>query len=514
MGNEQNPKEIFAADMKRAKSFDGFDNFVSRIGLNNDNTLSAGTYVFNLVTRNRIKLEAAYRGSWLVGAVIDSIADDMTRAGIDITTNEADEDIKDLQNAMSRLQIWKSLNALSKWGRLYGGAIGVVQIKGQKLDTPIDLNTIGKDQFQGIVVFDRWQLNPSLEKLIDSGPEMGLPAYYAIVNNPMSAEPSAPTATGQVMVHHSRCIRYTGIDLPYFQAITEMMWGESILERLFDRLVSFDNATMSSASLIDRANLRTVQIEGYREIVAAGGPAYEGLIAFMEAVRSFQTNEGLTILDKEDLFATTAYSFAGLSDMLLQFAQQLSGASEIPLIRLYGQAPAGLSSTGDSDIRLYYDKINAQQESKFRNGMHMLLQIMWRSTFGKEAPKDLEFKFTPLWQMSALDKATVSKSNTETITGAFEASLINAPTAMKELRDMSGDTGLFSNISDEDIDAAQELADEPPPMPGEADPAALPPELDENGKPIEPAPQAPFAPAKPIAKDSAMKRLKKFVGIK
>lgn len=481
-----NAMELFRAEDRAARqklTLDGFDNFVSRLGLNNDNALSAGTYEFNLVTKNRIKLEAAYRGSWVVGAVVDSVAEDMTRAGVEIITNEADEDIKDVKSSMSRLQIWQSIQNLIKWGRLYGGAIAVIQIKGQKLSTPLDLETVGEDQFQGLVVYDRWALNPSLDKLIDSGPEMGLPAFYNIVTSLTSGEASTSATTGNIEVHHSRCIRYTGIDLPYFQAITEMMWGESILERLWDRLISFDNATMSSASLIDRANLRTVGVAGLRDIIAAGGEAQAGLLAMFEMMRSLQVNEGLTLLDKEDTFASTAYSFAGLSDMMLQFGQQLSGASGIPLIRLFGQSPAGLAATGDADIRMYYDNINAQQESKLRNPFEVLLKVMWRSEFGKPAPDDLEFEFTPLWQMSAMDKATVSKSNTETLLGAYEAGVTDRETTLKELRQMSGDTGLFTNITDDSIKDAE---GEEPPMPDAAPPTGEKPKTEEPAEPKEP----------------------------
>lgn len=463
----QQMTEIFSS----AATTDGFDNFITKLGLNNDNTLSAGIYEFNLITRNRILLEAAYRGSWIVGAIVDSVAEDMTRSGVTITTNEAEENLQELKNAQSRLQIWNSLSLLVKWGRLYGGSLGVLQIKGQDLRTPINLDTISKDQFQGIVVYDRWQLNPVVQDLIDSGPEMGLPKYYDIVNDPRSTSggnAGAPlnndpnSGIGQIRVHHSRVIRMTGIDLPYFQAITEIMWGESVLEQLWDRLIAFDSATMSSANLIERASLRTVSVEGLRQIIAAGGAAQAGLISQFEMMRSMQMNEGLTLIDKQDMLETTSYTFAGLSDMMLQFGQQLAGAGKIPLIRLFGQAPPGLNSNGESDIRMYYDSINAQQESKLRNGVELVLKVLWRSTFGKPAPKDLQFNFTPLWQMSATEKVTNAKMTAETIIGAFEAALTDKGTAMKELRQSSSDTGIFSNITDEAITEAEE---EPPPMP-------------------------------------------------
>lgn len=489
-------KSAIAAKVADTKTTDGYDNFLSRLGLNNDNTLSAGTYDFNLVTRNRVLLEAAYRGSWIVGRVVDSVAEDMTRAGIDIQTSE-NYDLKKLYKAMVRLQLWQSLSSEIKWGRLYGGALGVFDIEGQDMSTPLDLETIAKGQFKGLIIFDRWQLNPVLTSVIQQGPDTGLPKFYQIVTPATSSFPVAETPTGQITVHHSRCIRYTGIDLPFFQAITEMMWGESTLERLWDRLISFDNATLSAASLIDRANLRTVGIDRFREIIGIGGEAQAGLEKSFEMMRLMQVNEGLTLLDKEDTFQSTAYSFAGLSDMLLQFGQQLAGASEIPLVRLFGQSPAGLSATGEGDIRMYYDTIKAQQEAKLRKPVETLLKVLWRSVFGQSAPDDLEFEFLPLWQMDAKDKSEIAKTNAETIISAFEAGLTSAKTSMEELRGISGDTGLFSNITDEDIASAEEMA---VPMP-DAAPGETPIEGEgDMPTPFKPKPELPGGDG-PVSKE-------------
>lgn len=471
-----------------AKTRDGFDNFISRLGLNNDNALSAGTYEFNLVTRNRILIEAAYRGSWVAGMMVDAVAEDMTRAGIDITTAEAkgsgkQGNLRDLRANMSRLQIQSSLCAVIKWGRMYGGSLGVMQIEGQDLSTPLRVDTVAKGQFKGIVPYDRWQLNPLLQDPIQQGPQMGLPSMYQIVNNPTEMDPKFKPGAyrdGMNTVHHSRCIRYVGIELPYFQAITEMMWGESVLERAWDRLIAFDNTTMSSASLVDRANLRTVGIDGLREIIAAGGQAQQGLEAFFELMRRMQVNEGLTLLDKNDVFTQTSYTFAGLSDMMLQFGQQIAGATGVPLVRLFGQSPAGLNSTGESDLRMYYDNINAQQESRLRNPMETLLKVMWRSTFGNPAPEDLEFNFTPLWQQTPTDRSTNAKTTTETVLGAYEAGVTSRTTTLAELRDSSGDTGIFSNITDEEI---EESKNEDPPLPDE-DPAAPDPAVDPAKTPV------------------------------
>lgn len=351
------------------------------------------------------------------------------------------------------------------------------------MSTPLRLDTIGEGQFKGIVPYDRWQLNPILQNPIHTGPNIGLPSTYQIVNDPREMEPKYEPGVylnGLQTVHHTRCLRYVGIELPYFQAITEMMWGESVLERAWDRLISFDNATMSSASLVDRANLRTVGIEGLREIIAAGGQAQQGLEAFFELMRRMQVNEGLTLLDKNDVFTQTSYSFSGLSDMMLQFGQQIAGATGVPLVRLFGQSPAGLNSTGEADLRMYYDNINAQQEARLRNSMDTLIHVMWRSTFGQPAPDDLEFSFTPLWQQTPGDKANNAKTTTETVLGAYEAGVTSRATTLAELRDSAGDTGIFSNITDEEIEKAKNAE---PPLPDE-DPAAPDPSVDPAKTPV------------------------------
>lgn len=470
------------------RTTDGYQNFAARLGVSpqgeeGNNLLSDSRYRFNLVTRNRVILEAAYRGSWIVGKVIDAFAEDMTRAGIQITTNKGAETIPKIKTNFARLSIWESTADTIKWGRLYGGSCAVIQIEGQDLMKPIDLDKVTKDQFKGLVVYDRWQLYPVLDKLINSGPDLGLPEFYDIVlgsnlNDP-GREPGGQLTDNpnqRVRVHHSRCLRYIGIKLPFWQAITEMLWGESILERMWDRLVMFDDASLAMGGLINRAQLRTVGVDGLREILSAGGEEEKALIAQFEYMRMLQSNEGITLLDKEDTFQATAYSFAGLSDVMIQEGQQVSGACDIPLVRMFGQSPAGMNSTGESDLRLYYDSINAQQENKLRNFFDILLRIMWRSETGEAAPDDLTFTFNPLWQLSATDKATMTKTNTDTIVAAHQEGLVSTQTAMKELKQMSGDTGIFTHITDEDVEGAEEeLPPEPEasataeqPLPGES----------------------------------------------
>jgi hypothetical protein len=199
----------------------------------------------------------------------------------------------------------------------------------------------------------------------------------------------------------------------------------------------------------------------------------------MGLIRLMQSNEGMSIMDATDKFEAHQFNFAGLSEVLTQFGQQLSGAAQIPLVRLFGQSPAGLNSTGESDIRNYYDMINSQQEAKLRGPVQVLLEVLYRSEFGQPLPDGFEFSFRPLWQLAEDQKAQASLQITQEVLAAYEQGVVGRKTVLKEMKEQSKWTGVWTNITDEEIEQAD---DEPPdPMQQQAlqgespgDPAKLP----------------------------------------
>ncbi len=247
--------------------------------------------------------------------------------------------------------------------------------------------------------------------------------------------------------------------------MTENEWGMSVVERIWDRLTAFDSATVGAAQLVYKAHLRTYSVEKLRELIALGGPAYEALLKNIDLIRQFQSNEGMTLMDSRDKFETHQYSFSGLDDILSQFAEQISGAVGIPLVRLFGQSPKGFS-TGDADLANYYDRISSLQERRLRLPVRRILDIMHRSELGKPLPDDFTFEFNPLWQMSDVDRSTVALNTTNAISTALGDGLMTLKAAMTDLRENSDVTGIGASITDEDIENAE---DEAPPGIGEPD---------------------------------------------
>jgi phage-related protein (TIGR01555 family) len=121
-------------------------------------------------------------------------------------------------------------------------------------------------------------------------------------------------------------------------------------------------------------------------------------------MRRFQSIEGITLLDAEDEFeAQTHTAFAGLSDALVQFGQQLSGALQIPLVRLFGQSPAGFS-TGDTDLRMYYDTIKQQQKKTLLVPMTNVYRAI-AAERGYRIARRFQDRFRSLWQLTEIEKS-------------------------------------------------------------------------------------------------------------
>lgn len=435
-----------------ARFHDSFVNFAARLGFNGGSQQDGSHYQNDYMSRNRLQMEAAYRTNWIAGVAVDTIAEDMTRAGTEITSGVEAEDEGRVEREMQRLSIWPKLQDTVKWSRLYGGAIAVLLVDGQDPSSPLRLDTVDKGQFKGLMVLDRWLVQPSLNELVtEYGDRFGEPKYYAVIADSM--------ALARQTIHYSRVIRMEGIRLPYWQRIAENLWGQSVLERIWDRMIAFDSTTEGAAQLVYRAHLRTYKVKGLRNLIATGGRAMDGLVKQIELIRAYQQNEGMTLMDGDDEFESHQYTFAGLGDMMQQHAQQLSGGLQVPLVRLLGQAPAGLSSTGESDLRNYYDNVGARQETNLRPGVGTIYELVHRSLTGKPLPDDFSFIFRSLWQLSDTDKSTVARNVAETVSGLEDNGIIDRAQALRELRDISKSTGIFSSISDQDIEEAQ---NEPP----------------------------------------------------
>lgn len=440
----------------RSRALDAFSNVLARLGAGTPNLLEGTEYSLQRMSRDFNTLNALYRESWIVRRIIDVIPADMLKNWITITSGLDPDVEKRLSLTLRRTQLIDKLKRGMQWGRLYGGALGVMLVKhqGYDLSQPLQLDWIMPGDFAGLLIFDRWNgVNPSSELIEDiSDPDYGYPKYYTVTD---------PAGGGSVKIHHSRVIRFTGNTLPFWEEIAEMQWGASVVESIFDELRKRDNVSWNIAQLTFMANIRVLKMQDLGQLLAAtDNESQAELLRTLEAQNMLLNNMGMQVMDAADGLETHQYTFGGLADCYQQFIMDISGAAEIPVTRLFGRSPSGLNATGESDLQNYYDMIAEKQESYLRPILNKVLPPFIISTLGS-LPDDFDFEFDPVAEPSDKERADLAKCGTDNVVAAYNAGLISQRTALKELKQQSERTGVWTNITDEDIERASDSVEPP-----------------------------------------------------
>lgn len=424
---------------------DAFSNPLFRLGYGSQSPLEATEYPAIRLTGNYALMNSLYRDNWVVQNVVGIIPDDMTKKWFMAAGALSPEQRAALDAVQRRTGLRESVNEGLRWGRLYGGAAGILWIRGQEalLERPLDLESILPGAFEGLYILDRWcGIAPEAgEVFLQGRPE---PEYYTV---------RFPDGRTAARVHHSRVVRFTGRELPYLERMAEQGWGASEVESLYREVVQYDNTTANMAALTFRANIDTMEVQNLDQLFSlTSGEAQRCFWNVMQAQSVLRSNFGYQLVNRGDQVKNTQYTFTGLSDVHESMCLSLSGASRIPMTKLFGRAPAGMNATGESDLQNYYDYVDTLRESVLAPILRRLLPVLCMSALGT-VPEDIDLTFPPLWTPTAREVAEIARDKAETVAAVFQAGLLQADTAARELKKLSGETGLFDSITDQEIAA-------------------------------------------------------------
>lgn len=436
-GNQPNTEAVSVQD--------AFSNPLFRLGYGSQSPLEATEYPLTRMTDNYALLNSLYRDNWVVQNVVGLMVDDMLREWYKLKGSYTPEALDALDKAERDTRLRERINEGLRWGRLYGGAAGLIMIDGQdNLSKPLDVDMIYPGSFKGLYILDRWQgVTPNMGLVFEGRDPV--PESYSITD-----------AQGHtvVNVHHSRVVRFTGRDLPYLERVAEMYWGESEVEALYKDVVAHDNVSANMAALTFQANINTMEVKGLEQLFSIGSTqAQRRFWNVMQAQSVLRSNFGTQLVEEGNKITNTQYTFTGLQEVYESMCLNLCGASHYPMTKLFGRSPAGMNATGESDLKNYYDYVDSQREAKVRPVLQKLIPVLAMSAWGT-IPDDLDFTFPPLWTPTAKETAEIALKKAQAIRDTFQAGLFQADTAMKELKKLEDETGMFGSISDEEIAAS------------------------------------------------------------
>lgn len=382
--------------------FDRLQNLLTGLGGARDKRTS-NAYALNLV--DRTQLDAMHRSDWLARKIVDIIPFDMTREWRRWqATKPQIEAIEKAERALG-LQI-KIATALQA-GRLYGGAGLVMGIGTDDPQEPLELDRIRKGDLRYVHMMTRYELAAGGALIRDvESPWFGEPEYYQItLNDGKSAR-----------IHPSRVVRFMDAPILNRDANTDG-WGDSILQVVYDAVQNASSAQEHVAALIPEAKVDVIHVPGLSEHLSTKESTNRLTERFTYAA-TIKSLFGFTLLEGDgkqqgEVWQQKTLNFTAFPDLLREYLQVAAGAADIPVTRLLGQSPAGLNSTGESDLRNYYDNIGARRNVDLSHRLARLDEVLIRSATGGR-DEGIHSIWPSLWQPQPKEIAEIAKLRADT----------------------------------------------------------------------------------------------------
>ena len=376
---------------------DSLTSLVSRMGTDRD---KAATTFYSHTYLTDEQLIAAYSTSWLPRKIVDIPALDACRKWRDWQAKKPQ--IEAIEGEEKRLNVKGKILEAAKKGRLFGGAAVYIGTGDANPAEPLQVDRITKGGLKYLNVMTRRQLSGGE---IERNPESdwyGKPKLYTLTG-----------ANGQqIAIHPSRLVLFTGA-MPADDEITNnpwQGWGDSVLQSTLDAVKNADSTAGNIASLIFEAKIDIIRLPNF--MASLGNEEYKRKI--LERYTLANTSKGINgtlLLDKEEEYESKSAQLAGLTDILMAFMQIVAGAADIPVTRLLGQSPAGMNSTGTSDMKNYHDRIQSMQELELQPAMMRLDEALERSADVRDP--DVHYRWSPLEQMSEKERADIFKTTAD-----------------------------------------------------------------------------------------------------
>jgi phage-related protein (TIGR01555 family) len=436
---------------------DSLVNFITGLGTIKDKS-TYNQYAFNPLTEPQ--LNAAYRGDWIARKIVNIPAQDATRAW---RTWQADRDVIELlENEEARLGLQTKLKRALIRARLYGGAALILGVDQGTADQELDVEKISQGDLKFVHVVGRFELNTSPDLNYDlTSPYYLQPLWYE-----RRGPSGQAVGTGQ-KIHPSRVIRLCGEDIPDVNAaITDSMWGDSVLQAVDDAVRACGMTASGIATLINEAKIDVIKIPDFTAKVSTKEYADKLTARFAYANLSKSSVNAL-VLDAAESWERMTIDFAGMPDIIKQYMVIAAGAADIPATRFLSQSPQGLNATGESDIRNYYDSVHSQQTTTIGPALEPLDQILLRSTLGSFDPA-IWYEWESLWQLDEVQKADLAKKKADTSKIYSDMGLIPITAMAKIVENQLIEDGVYPGLEDAlaEVEAAGDII-EPPPTPEE-----------------------------------------------
>jgi uncharacterized protein len=371
--------DAMAAVLNGTQRVDSIANYLSNLGDPTKDSGSSGRPTLDTRLHPH-ELEMLYLGSDLAGIIVDEIVDEAFREGYAVAVEGDDETTDPAAGWTQELCIPETVAQAAKWGRLYGGGfVFMVLDDGLEPSAPVDLDQV--QDIVSLVDLDRWEVTPERWQRNILLPGFGEPDLYRL--SPQTEGGSVEGVGAKGLVHASRLLRFGGVKLPRALRGRNAGYDDSVLQRPWDAMRRFVESEQAMARIVQSFEVTTIGMAGLAKVMQDDEGA-ELVMARMQLLAKSLSIINAYLLDTDagETLQRSSSSVAGLPELRDRFAESVSKAARMPQTILFGTAPAGLNTDGESGIQAWHKRVRSYQTHLLEPQLERLYRILFRAKRG------------------------------------------------------------------------------------------------------------------------------------
>lgn len=297
-----------------------------------------------------------------------------------------------LQKEMYALDACDKFESGWTFGRLYGGGpviLGGAGPADQQLTSGVN----------SLMVVDRWTLYIHEFYTDTNDPKYGYPKMYRIMRPQFQGIGNLDTLNNPTeLIHESRVIVFPGARTSPRRKLFNGYWDDSVLQRVYQVLMSYGLTWASVTHLLQDAAQGVYAMKDLWNMIVGGNK--QAVEDRMKVVDEQRSSARMMLVDADnEKFTRVPTPFAGIPDLIDRISLRLSSASGYPLTVLMGSSPGGMNATGQSDLEIYYGRVEVQRRKVLTPAVMKLAAAMGRKM------DDLTVTYPPLWMPTAKEVA-------------------------------------------------------------------------------------------------------------
>lgn len=387
--------------------------------------IAMSLFAFNDLARTIVSAlpEWALRHGWTLAMRADPANAEEGSAFRALPPSMRTEDLRmRVEAELQRLDVHEAQRQAATWGQLYGGGLILLGCAdGGDSAEELDLDSLEALEYLRVVERAHVQITQ-----VDADPNSAM--FGEAVQYRVQRNVGAGGGVVAELWHHSRVIRYPGVLTPHDLRVENEMWDHGKLEHTIAQLKRTDGVWDNVGAMVADGSQGVWKIKGlFQAVVSGKRQQIEDRFTIADKARSMFRS--LLLDADQEGFEYVHRQFGGIDGILAQSAIRTAAAAQMPVTVLYGQSPAGLNATGESDIRLWYDRVEQYQTDVILPGLRRILELMFASRNGPtkgRIPEGWRVTMNPVRKATPMEQGELAARQSQVDAAYIEANVLSA----------------------------------------------------------------------------------------